>query len=117
PMEEPGFGVQPRCSGFVRDPHRCAEVNQSIKSLPLSGAHVGCGDHPQLSTAPYEVREMLFEDAESVPFDKGAEEIRTVRRSEFALNLCANARLAAAVDEQCGCREGYFGSRGKCGGA
>lgn len=99
-VEQPGLGVQPRGPGLVGDLHLGAEFDELVDGALVGGADVRGGDDTEATTAPSHVRDPLLQDAESLPFDEGAEQIDAVSRLQFSIDLVTDAGLAATVDQQ-----------------
>ena len=71
-MEEPGFGVQAGSSPVVGD-FDSAEFAESVESLDVGGAHVGCGEDSQLAALLHEPGKGVSQQSKAAPFEKSAE--------------------------------------------
>jgi len=83
---------------LVADLHLGAEPSDElVKGTALGCADVRGGEDANADPVTLELGERLFEDAEFVPADEGAEEVDRVSGGEFAAELGAEDRLVLGV--------------------
>ncbi len=104
-MEQPCFRVQPGHFSFVRDFDFGTKFNEPIECSSFRCANVGSGDDSQyrpvlaVCSSAGEFGELFLNDSKSVPFHKSAQQIDSIGRRKFSLNLGTNPWLLTSVHE------------------
>ena len=86
----------------VRHLHLRAERHEPVERLALGGAGVDGGDDAQGPPGAAVRAELVFEHAEAVPADEGAEQVDGVGGWNLVRQRVSERRLAAGVDEEVG---------------
>ena len=126
PVEHIGLGVEPGAFGVVADlDFGVGQLAQFLDGLYIGGTHVGSGDDAQLSTILSELPQLVHEQAQAAPLDKGHQHIDAVSGHDLLLQLGVHLWFVDGTGKQGAlCQRRFrslnvFGrsSGGKAGGA
>ena len=98
--EHPRFGVQARGLGVVRHLDLRATRHQPIERFPFGGScEYGC-DNAQSPARPAMRLELTFEQPQSMPPHKGAQQVDGVGRGDLVGEGVGEARLPARINQE-----------------
>ncbi|GAB2964133.1 hypothetical protein GCM10027280_61320 [Micromonospora polyrhachis] len=100
PTEQPRLGVQPGGPGLVGDLDLRTQLDESVQGSLVRSAQIRGGDHPQPTTPLDQVPDRLLHQAQTMPFDERAEQVRLIGGGELVTDLVPDAGLTFAVDQQ-----------------
>ena len=105
--EHVGFGMQSCPLGIVADLDLgTGKLAQLLHRLDIGGPHVGSRDHAQLSAFLRKLGQLVDQQAQSAPFDKGNQHVDPVAGEDFLFQLGIHLRLVKRARKETGLRDG-----------
>ena len=93
--------MEPGRLGVVADLDVCIEqFSKLLNSLHVGSAHVGGGDDAELAAAVRKLPQLVHDEPQAAPFDKGYQHVDPVGRDDFLFELCEHLRLMHSPGEK-----------------